>query len=392
MHKRWKTVLLMVSVGVSLVLGGSLGLHQAHAAATPVTIQNMAFSPATVTVAVGTTVTWTNQDAVAHTATSDTSAFTTGTIDPGKSASVTFSQAGTFPYHCLIHPNMLGTVVVQQQATTPATTVATSTTPGTAGPTAVPPTTAPTTAPTAAATATSPPPAVGIFSDLLSSPSGVSGRFAVSYTSTVAGQGQVRFGSGPGCLGLIETGTQDQQAGTTKHMVVVTGDDMPGAATDTGLMPGATYWFELVTMSPGGEETNNNGGKCFSVTIPTTPTPTLKATLTGSGESPANGAANGIGTAVVTLDTARSQVCWTVNVAGISLPALASHIHKGAAGVEGPVVIPFNAPGAYGTTSGCATADPALIADILANPSGYYVNVHTKEFPGGAVRGQLGAA
>ena len=73
----------------------------------------------------------------------------------------------------------------------------------------------------------------------------------------------------------------------------------------------------------------------------------------------------------------------------MTLPTTAAHIHKGGASVNGPVVVPFNAPGADGTSSGCATADASLIDDILANRAGYYVNVHTKEHPAGAIRSQL---
>jgi plastocyanin len=78
-----------------------------------VVIQNFAFSPATITVTVGTTVTWTNNDGATHTVTSDTGAFDSGNIANGKTYSRTFSQAGTFAYHCTIHPNMKATVIVQ---------------------------------------------------------------------------------------------------------------------------------------------------------------------------------------------------------------------------------------------------------------------------------------
>ena len=83
------------------------------------------------------------------------------------------------------------------------------------------------------------------------------------------------------------------------------------------------------------------------------------------------------------------QVCYRLVARSVTLPTTAAHIHKGAAGTNGPVVVPFTAPGADGTSSGCATADAALIADILANRAGYYVNVHTKEHPAGAIRSQL---
>ena len=77
-----------------------------------VDIDNFAYSPATLGVAKGTTVTFTNSSAVIHTATRNGS-FTTGVIKPGKSASVRFAQKGTFRYHCQIHPLMHGKVVVR---------------------------------------------------------------------------------------------------------------------------------------------------------------------------------------------------------------------------------------------------------------------------------------
>jgi plastocyanin len=65
------------------------------------------------TVAVGTTVAWTNTDLVAHTATANGGAFDSGAIEPGRSFSVVLSTPGTITYHCSIHPNMVGTITVQ---------------------------------------------------------------------------------------------------------------------------------------------------------------------------------------------------------------------------------------------------------------------------------------
>jgi plastocyanin len=72
----------------------------------------MAFSPSTLTVRAGTTVTVTNRDAVAHTFTSDTNGWDSGLIQPGHSYRHTFTQAGRYRYHCSVHPSMAGTVIV----------------------------------------------------------------------------------------------------------------------------------------------------------------------------------------------------------------------------------------------------------------------------------------
>jgi plastocyanin len=78
-----------------------------------VNIVNMAFSQATITVTAGTKVTWTNNDNMTHTVTADDDSFDSGNIGAGSSYSRTFSTAGTYPYHCTIHPSMTGKVVVQ---------------------------------------------------------------------------------------------------------------------------------------------------------------------------------------------------------------------------------------------------------------------------------------
>ncbi len=78
-----------------------------------VAIQNFAYSPADITVQKGTTVTWTNLDSVQHTVTSDTGLFDSGRLSQDQVWSYTFNDAGTFSYHCTVHPNMKGTVTVQ---------------------------------------------------------------------------------------------------------------------------------------------------------------------------------------------------------------------------------------------------------------------------------------
>ena len=87
---------------------------------TPVSIVNgasvqttRAFAPSPVTVAVGGTVTWTNNDSTTHTSTGNNNDWNSGPIVPGASFSRTFASAGSFTYHCTIHPGMVGTVTVQ---------------------------------------------------------------------------------------------------------------------------------------------------------------------------------------------------------------------------------------------------------------------------------------
>ncbi len=114
----------------------------------------------------------------------------------------------------------------------------------------------------------------------------------------------------------------------------------------------------------------------------------LPAALSGPEEVPSPGDPDGNGTAMITL-RADNQVCWELRVSNITLPAAAAHIHEAPRGVAGPVVIPLSAPDANGMASGCANPEAGLVDRIKQNPGAFYVNVHTPDFPGGAVRGQL---
>jgi plastocyanin len=107
---------------------------KAHAANDPAdTISDFKFTPGTLTIHIGDSVTWTNDGPTDHTATANDGSFDTGTLKKGQSASHTFTKAGTFAYICAIHPFMKGTIVVQA-STTSASTPSTTSGSGTSGP------------------------------------------------------------------------------------------------------------------------------------------------------------------------------------------------------------------------------------------------------------------
>jgi len=77
-----------------------------------VSIANFAFDPATLTITTGTTVTWTNNDTASHNVTGDDGSWGSNSLAKGDSFSFTFTQAGTFSYHCGVHPSMTATITV----------------------------------------------------------------------------------------------------------------------------------------------------------------------------------------------------------------------------------------------------------------------------------------
>ena len=113
-------------------------------------------------------------------------------------------------------------------------------------------------------------------------------------------------------------------------------------------------------------------------------TTTLKASMTGKAEKPTAGDPDGTGKA--TIKITGKKVCFTVSYSKIAKPTDA-HIHKGAKGKAGPVVVGLFTGGFK--KSGCVTTTSAIAKAIVKSPSGYYVNLHNKKYPNGAVRGQL---
>lgn len=113
----------------------------------------------------------------------------------------------------------------------------------------------------------------------------------------------------------------------------------------------------------------------------------LSTDLLGANE-PGGGDPDGMGTADVWVNVGQREVCYALAVSGLD-PVVGAHIHSAPAGINGPIVVPLEAP-VSGTSSGCVTVDRSLAKAILKAPQVFYVNVHTTVFPGGAVRGQLG--
>jgi len=122
--KKYRLFTIIVILTVVLMMGGT-GCSTSKtttpaptntttdAASNTINIVNFTFTPGTLTVKAGTTVTWTNNDSTTHHVASDTGVFDSGNLSPNTTFSYTFNNAGTFPYHCTIHTYMTGTIIVQ---------------------------------------------------------------------------------------------------------------------------------------------------------------------------------------------------------------------------------------------------------------------------------------
>ena len=117
----------------------------------------------------------------------------------------------------------------------------------------------------------------------------------------------------------------------------------------------------------------------------------FQLSMSGDQEVPGPGDEDGQASGTLSIDDATNLISWSFTYSNIATPA-AMHIHTGAAGEGGGVLIPLNVEmgGEPGTLVGSTTGDAADVMAILASPSDYYVNIHNADFRPGAIRGQLG--
>ena len=122
------------------------------------------------------------------------------------------------------------------------------------------------------------------------------------------------------------------------------------------------------------------GGRRFTVEL------TGEAELTG-GAAAAD--LDGSGTAVVVVNVGQRRVCWDIEVEDLD-PLVAAHIHRGLVDESGGIEVTFFHFGQPVDLEGCASdLDRDLLREIVSRPERFYVNIHTTEFPPGAIRGQL---
>lgn len=167
------------------------------------------------------------------------------------------------------------------------------------------------------------------------------------------------------------------------------------------LIPGlavAVLGIAACGSSSNSTSSNASGGSSASTPAGTTPgkgktkvvavpSKTYSVKMTGKAETP-KGPPSGTGAAVVTVHGKTDKLCWRfAHLKGFSAPTLA-HIHLGPAGTSGNVVVPLSGAAKF-KDKGCVRASPTLLKAIEKNPHGYYVNIHNKKYPGGAVRSQL---
>ncbi|HZR00037.1 MAG TPA: CHRD domain-containing protein [Chloroflexota bacterium] len=377
---------LAAVLGLAIPVVVALAAPSSAATANVTSGPGFSFSPQTVNVAVGDTVTWSGL-AFTHTVSADDGSWGFTVTSSSDTFSHTFAAAGTYRYYCAIHggPNgvgMAGVVVVGSGGTatdTPTVTPTATPTPTPVGrPSAV----------SAALFGANQVPAVttsaygGVRLSLDPSTGQITGQYSfVNLSSSITGA-------------HIHSGG----AGTNGPVVVdltglVTGTN--GSFTRTGVSPTlvdeiaanpANYYFNVHT-------TANSSGEIRGqlASAPLVVSNALGARLLGSSQVPPVNTTGG-GTVILTFDAAAGTINGSWNVTGLSSNATNAHIHAGPAGANGPVVVDFSSqvPAAGGLFNTSTTGVPVdVIEAILYAPAGFYVNVHTTANSSGEVRGQL---
>ena len=168
-----------------------------------------------------------------------------------------------------------------------------------------------------------------------------------------------------------------------------------------GLVSGvdSTHYDPLGTVSRGAAASFIMRGQDYAdelgLSFPIGPSSSLLASLTGDNEVPGPGDANAVGTVELDSSSVPGMLCVTYDIdTPLSGDAMAAHVHQGAPGVAGPIVLTLPQPTAVADEPSleepfCQSVDPDVLDAIFANPSDYYVNIHTQDHPDGAIRGQL---
>ena len=116
----------------------------------------------------------------------------------------------------------------------------------------------------------------------------------------------------------------------------------------------------------------------------------MTANMTADEEVPQKGPAGATGGATLDIKSDTNEICYTFVTQSLNEAVTQGHIHKGAKGAAGDVFINLNVAG--DNLKGCVTSEAAKIQALLADPQGYYVNLHSEAHPMGVLRGQLEAA
>jgi|SRR5579884_228735 len=162
----------------------------------------------------------------------------------------------------------------------------------------------------------------------------------------------------------------------------VAGSPLPGIGTSTPVVPGRGVPSVSTTTTPTGVSTPVGTTSAQEPFL-------LTAALDGAAEVPGPGADGAVGSAAVLVDPSRDMVCYALHIVNVDRPT-AAHIHEGAVGVAGPVVVALTPPAPENSNGCVSNVDPSVISRLMQNPANFYVNVHNADFPDGASRGQLG--